>query len=294
MFKRRRFSRRRRDPTSAAKGLVRTARNAAATRKIKNSMCRSLGTAYPGCLVTKFRLHGLWPLGTAGVSLSNGTTATDKYYGTITVPLTPHKFSSAFANVAGLTANTATPPGMSRLFGASGTGLYESGCCIRVSLIMKYYLWKVDGTSYVLPVGTPWNHFHHLRDNSQDALPDCKTQALCDTAYCQPDVARKVKGRISSMWASTGASGAGADMGQQAFVWKRVISPNVVLDQPFSTFLGQDASFSSSSADPANFAILDLAGFSTSLAGALLPEAAGMIEIDAVFTMVLKDPYSNI
>jgi len=289
----------------AGRTLVRTARNVAASRQVKQSVCRSLGTAYPSCLVTNFRIHGLYPLSAAATFLlQNGSgIAADKFYN-IPMELLPGLCSNAFGSVAGASSNVQFPPGMTRLYGPSGTGLYELGCVLRIQMILKINLWvnqnAVAGGALNTGLGTKWQHFLHLRDNSQDALPNPSTQALADQAYVQPDVQRKVKGQVrTSMSISNGAANAGTSVtfySQPAhtIIWKRTILPYLVLDQPFQVYLGNDASWSTYNNTPSNHARLDIAGFGNSYNSLQIPENAGSIEIDFVFKMALKDPYSNI
>lgn len=294
-------SKRRKLPFQSRSAVQRSARAGAVTRQVKQSMCKNLGTAFPGCLVTKFRMHGLYAL-QGSPSLTDGTAiATDKYYSR---PLTIHPWQLApsFANIVGLSSNAAVPPGFNRLWGDSGTGMYELGCVIKCSLIMKYHLHyeRISNAPLQLPVGAPWVHFHHLRANGQDALPAPTTQALADTAYCQPDVRRKVIGTTNNLEAvSNGNQAANTTPSvshfptKQQFRWKRIIFPHVVVDQPFNQFVGTAGNFAVKDALPTSYALLDVAGFGNSANGATAVENRGLVELDAVFTVVLKDPYSN-
>lgn len=285
--------------------LVRTARNSAATRQVKQAVCKSLGTAYPSCLVTNFRVHGLYPLSSgATFLLQNGPVITgDKWYN-LTLELLPGRLTGGFGSVTGASANTQLPPGMTRLYGASGTGLYEVGCVLRVQAVVKINLWVnnnvVAGGALTTGLGTKWQHFLHPRDNTQDQLPNPNTQDLADRAYVQPDVQRKVKGQVrTSMSISNGAAGAATTVtyySQPAhtIIWKRTFFPHLILDQPFQNYLGNDSSWAAYNQLPTNHAHLDFAGFGNSYNGLQIPENAGSVEVDFVFKMALKDPYSNI
>lgn len=268
-------------------------------------MCKSLGTAYPSCLVTNFRIHGLYPL-SAGATflLQNGTAiAGDKFYN-LSLPMLPGTVTSAFGSVTGASSNTALPPGMTRLFGATGTGLYELGCVLRAQVIIKINLWvnhaSVAGGPVATGIGTKWQHYMHLRDNSQDALPNPDGQVLSDRDYVQPDVQRKVKGQVrSSLTISNGNANANTTVSYYSqpahtIIWKRTVLPYLILDQPFQSYIGNDASWAAYNASPTNYSHMDIAGFGNSYNGLQIPENAGSVEIDIVFKMALKDPYSNI
>lgn len=297
-----RFKKRRGVPNMRKK-VVRTAKRSAARSLMPNQMCRDLGNVYPSCLVLKCRQSFFGSIGDTAGLISNGTTATDKYYSANfrCFPSSATVVSGNYGTFGGLaqlvagSSVVAIPPGLARVFNTSGaTGVYQRACVLSGKFIIRLNLQRILNSELAC-FGGRWIHLLHTRDSDAETAPDLKTQATADTTYCQPDVRRKLKDTTRNL---AYVSGAGESMNtvsaSQKFTWRHTLWPHKELDQPFENYISQDASFAVADNVPTNRCSLELRGFGNSNSGANIVENTGLMHVDLVYTLLLKDPFSTV
>lgn len=314
MFRRSRFGRRRygkkygykkrRYPPNLKKRVVRTSARAAANPRAPNAMCRDIGTMYPSCMVLKCRQSFFGSLGDNVGTIANGTTAADKYYSAnFRCFPSNNTFASGtggtFSQLTQLTQGstiTAIPPGLARVFNASGAaGVYQRACVLSARFRFRMTLMRVASGEGVNPGGR-WTHILHTRDADAEIAPDMKTQSAADGLYCQPDVRRQLKDTTRNLtYMVGGAAGSmNTQTASQKVRWNLALWPHKEADQPFETYIAQDGSFAVYDNIPANRASIELRGFGNAVSGNWYPENIGVFHCDLVYTLLLKDPYATV
>lgn len=316
MFRRSRYGRRRygsrkygykkrRSPPNLKKRVVRTSARAAANPRAPNAMCRDIGTVYPSCMVLKCRQSFYGSLGNTGGVLSDGTTATDKYYSANfrCFPSSATVVSDNYGTFGGLaqlvqgSSVVAIPPGLARVFNTAGTtGVYQRACVLSARFHFRCTLQRVRANQELGNPGGRWMHMLHTRDSDGETAPDIKTQAAADLLYCQPDVRRQIKDTTRNLTYVVGAA-AGSMNTQTAshkLRWKHSLWPHKELDQPFENYVSQDGSFAVADGKPTNRCSLELRGFGNANGGTWDPENNGTFHCDLVYTLLLKDPFSTV
>lgn len=296
-----RFKKRRGVPNMRKK-VVRTAKRSAARPLMPNQMCRDLGNVYPSCLVLKCRQSWFGSMGDTAGALPAGTAANDKYYS-----CNFRCFPSNAAGAGGGTFSalsllvtygsslTAIPPGLARVFNTAGaTGVYQRCCVLSCKYVIKCALTRTINAENGLPCGR-WMHLLHTRDSDGESAPDLKSQATADTTWCQPDVRRKFKDGTASQVYVVGAAAGSMNTRYPAhrFTWRHTLWPHKELDQPFENYISQDASFAVADNVPTNRASLELRGFGTG-GNFFLPESVGVMNVELVYTLLLKDPFATV
>lgn len=314
MFRRSRFGRKsygrrgfkkRRYPPNIKKRVVRMGAKAAANPRAPNSMCRDIGNVYPSCMVLKCRQSFFGSLGNTGGLLSDGTTATDKYYSANfrCFPSSATVVSGNYGTFGGLaqlvqgSSVVAIPPGLARVFNTSGaTGVYQRACVLSARFNFRCTLQRIVGNSEVGNIGARWMHILHTRDADAEVAPDIKTQSAADGLWCQPDVRRQMHDSTRNLTYVVGAA-AGSMNTQtttQKLRWRHTLWPHKELDQPFENYVSQDGSFAVSDNFPTNRASIELRGFGNANGGQWYAENQGVFHCDLVYTLLLKDPYSTV
>lgn len=297
--------RRRKGYGSVKKRLVRTAGRAAVRSRMPNQMCRDLGNAFPSCMVLKVRQHVYASMGDVSAVLPNGTTATDKYY-SCNFRCFPSNASvvsgnyGTFGGLAQLTTGSSivgVPPGLARIFNTSGAaGVYQRACVLSCQYFIKCTLTRTTSASETSLPGGRWMHVLHTRDSDGETAPDMKTIALADTTWCQPDVRRRFKDTTNSGVYVIGAAAGSMNTRYPAhrLVWKHKLWPHKELDQPFTNYISQDASFAAADNIPTNRASVELRGFGTNATHLASVENQGTMDIEVIYTLLLKDPFATV
>lgn len=305
----RRFGRRK--SSNVKKRVVGMAGRAAARRFRGTPMCKDLGALTPKCLATKVRQHATLPAGgTLGSALAMavGGITTDRYYNNI-LWCYPYQPFVNYSTVAGYSACSGSAIGWAKLIGTTGaTALFKRCCVLNVNMVLTLSfsteIAENDGKSSPQSITnqptTLGYHYFHPRSNDESALPNPTSTALNDQTFCQPDVLKKVAGRDMSQVlvyqgdaAATTTSRCNIYPGSRV-VWRKTVWPHKVLDIPFSQYVGDENSFGTSSALPTNYACVDVAGFFSSLNGAMSPPENARIECYLTWTLLLKEPWSNV
>lgn len=236
--------------------------------------------------------------------MSNGTTAADKYYSANfrcfpssgTVVSTNYGTFGGLAQLVAGSSVVSIPPGLARVFNTSGaTGVYQRCCVLSGKFVIRMKFQRLSNAE-LINMGANWMHLLHTRDADAEQAPDLKTQAIADTTYCQPDVRRKLRDTTRNLTYVVGAAAGSMNTqtAAQKVTWRHTLWPHKELDQPFQNYVSQDASFAVADNIPTNRASLELRGFGSSNSGYNMPETYGLMDVDLVYTLLLKDPFSTI
>jgi hypothetical protein len=272
-------------------------------------------------------MHAIVPASqnTVDASLTPGTACT-YYSGVLTLwpyyasssigPLSNSTFGTiATFGYAGTAANGLTPQassavGVARLFGAA-TGaavantVYQRMAVLSCAMKCRTDLWTCSTSAS--PTATalaaqiamlPTQHYFHPMGYKDAPYTAPSTCALNDSFFAQPDVSRKVAGRVSSSFAGSSGTPATTYAGMApacSVRWSRNLYPHKLLNMGFDEYVSADSSFGTTAALPSNFTGVQLAGFSPAMAVSSGTSTIvgsmgyGTHTLDLVFTVLLKD-----
>lgn len=280
--------------------VVGTAARGAATNYLGTAICKDLGSVTPNCMVAKVRLHFLTGATGGAVTSLNGTITGDKrtllsinfvpFHGDCLNQTTPD---------TGYTANNVDAVGMSRLLGsAGGTAFYSRCAVLRVQGSLVVSGWADSSSAAVAPTpGIAGHILWRMHDNTEGGLTSTVTQAAADVQFAQPNTRRRMF--------QIGYSSVYDVSGTPAFQHVPLPSPvrcrirvdswiHQILDMNFASYVSDASSFGSSSASPANYAMMDISTFFNSLNGGNVVPNRMHVQGDLTFTCLFKDPLATI
>lgn len=313
--RRRRFVRRGRARIPNMRRPLRAAATAAASNTTAVRMCKDLGVLWPSCTLVKLKQHFVSYVGSA-----NGTNALPLAYGQGSIVCYPFAPLAALSSVAGwsslfndsgdsagtVTTSALQPVGWGKLIGSADPTIYGRACCLR----MQYDLRLVVAPNQPANTGglpaqltAAITAYTRPFDATEGILTAPTTQDQADLNVSQPHVRRRYARhgcRITSIPAAT-AGGVPTELIPPEIRMRGSVWPHHVLEIPWSTYIGNDASFGTSGANPSDLAKLEwayhkhrpsfnIANDGTKMYGNDLQYMEGFL----VFTMLFKDPHGGL
>lgn len=311
MYKRRYGGRKRSKIPSVRRAGAQAAR-AAASNQTSVRMCKDIGALWPGCSIVKLKLHFVSFVGgvTAGVGVINnavqGSIVAHPYR-----PLAALSVNTGWAPTCNDSGNpsggtntliTRSAVGFTKLVGTADPSIY-----LRVATLRMQYRLKLRFFNNNSAVGAPCHMVNALRgytrpfDNTEALLGNPTSENQMDLNLSQPHVRQRYARKLGASVNMNAFTAGPSYQPMPEMVMTGSVWPHRTMEIPWATYLGNDTSFGTSSANPTDLASLEWCVRahqpSTTVASDATPRYPQYfvyMEGSLVFTCLFKDPIGGL